>query len=565
MKTALSAAVAATLIAAAGPAFSATPAKTLKLEVLGTFGEAKYFDEGGAEITSYDPGTRQAFVVNAGAGTVDVLDLSDPTHPVKVAEVDVDGDLFSETGIVAGNANSVAVRRGVVAVAVQNATKTGNGWVAFYDAADLGAGLKGWVEVGALPDMVTFTDDGMYALTANEGEPNDLYTVDPKGSISIINLAGGVAGATVATAGFEAWDGEEDALRAQGIRIFGPGASASMDLEPEYITTAGNTAWVTLQENNALAVIDIANATVRAVLPLGYKDHSLERNALDASDRDDPAPGNNGIINIANWPVFGMYQPDAIASYQHRGRTYLVTANEGDARVYPPGDIVGGPEEGDIINEESRIKDLDLDPAAFPDADALQSDLGAGRLNVTNTLGDTDGDGDVDELYAFGARSFSIWDGATGALVFESGDAIEQKMAELLPEYFNSTNDGNDSFDNRSDNKGPEPEGVTLGRIEGRTYAFIGLERIGGVIVYDITDPRAPVYMDYLNNRDFNPDADCEAFECGDLGPEGITFVAKEDSPNGQPLLIVGNEISGTTTIFGIDVRPARAQGPKKK
>ena len=544
MKNALSSAVAATLIAASGHAVAAPPAKTLKLEVLGTFGEGNYFDEGGAEITSYDPDTQRAFVVNSGAGTVDVLDLSDPANPLKVDELDVDGDLFGVTQVEAGNANSVAVRRGVVAVAVENDDKQANGWVAFYDAADLGAGLKGWTEVGALPDMVTFSEDGQYVLVANEGEPNDAYDDDPEGSVSIVNISSGVAGASVMTAGFAGFNPQHAALKAAGVRLFGPGATVAQDLEPEYITTAGSTAWVTLQENNAVAVVDIPTATVQAIVPLGYKDHSLAGNGLDPSNRD-------GRINIQAWQgVRGMYQPDAIASYQHRGRIYLVTANEGDARDY------------DGFSEEARGADLH-DEGIVSDADVPGIDDNAllGRLNSTTEPPF----GDTSRLYAYGARSFSIWDGFTGEIVFDSGDDLERQIARLLPGEFNSTNDENDSFDSRSDDKGPEPEGVTVGRIEGRTYAFIGLERIGGIIAYDVTDPRAPAFMDYLNNRNFDPDADCEAFECGDLGPEGITFVPKEDSPDGRPLLIVGNEISGTTTVYAIDVRPAGARGPKKK
>ena len=556
MKNALATAVAATLLAVSGAASAIQPAKTLELEVLGSYASG-IFDDGGAEITAYDASTRRAFVVNAGDGTVDVLDLSDPSNPTKVLELDVDADLEAATGIAAGNANSVAVKNGILAVAVQNAVKTDDGWVALYETAELSAGLAGWAGVGALPDMVTFTDDGMYVLTANEGEPSDLYDVDPEGSVSIISLAGGVGSPTVMTAGFAAFDA--DVLRAQGVRIFGFGdPTAAQDLEPEYIATVGNTAFVTLQENNALALVDIPSATVAAVLALGFKDHSLPGNAIDASDRD-------GVINIASWPVLGMYQPDSIAAYESKGRYYLVTANEGDARVYPPGDIEGGLDEGDVFNEEDRIKALDLDATSFPNADELQEDEAIGRLNVTNTLGDAGGDGDYDQLYAFGARSFSIWDAATGELVWDSGDALEQLVSRVLPADFNSTNDENDSFDNRSDNKGPEPEGVAIGKVEGRTYAFIGLERVGGIAVYDVSNPYAPVYMDYLNNRDFDPDADCEAGECGDLGPEGLTFVSKEESPNGEALLIAGNEVSGTTTVYQINVRPAKARASRNK
>jgi hypothetical protein len=399
--------------------------------------------------------------------------------------------------------------------------------------------------------MVTFTEDGDYVLAANEGEPNDDYDVDPEGSVTVIDLQNGIDNATVRTAGFGAFVADD--LRAKGIRIFGPGATAAQDLEPEYITTSGNTAYVTLQENNALAVVDIPTATITSVLPLGYKDHSLSGNGLDASNRD-------GRINIRPWDnVLGMYQPDAIASYRYRGQTYLVTANEGDARDY----------EG--FSEEARGADLFQD-VLIDGIDGINDERALGRLNSTTEppVG-KDGAPDTANLYAYGARSFSIW-GADGKLVWDSGDALEQITAAALRDDFNSTNDENDSFDDRSDDKGPEPEGVTIGKVEGRTYAFVGLERIGGIVVYDISIPHAPKFMDYLNNRNFDPDADCAKGECGDLGPEGLHFVAKEDSPNGEALLIVGNEVSGTTTLYQINVAPAKPElppqaqgrGPKK-
>lgn len=180
-----------------------------------------------------------------------------------------------------------------------------------------------------------------------------------------------------------------------------------------------------------------------------------------------------------------------------------------------------------------------------------------GRLNVTTTLGDPDNDGDFDELYVFGTRSFSIWDD-TGTLIFDSGDEFERKVAELFPNFFNSTNDEN-NFDNRSDNKGPEPEGITLGRVGGRTLAFIGLERVGGFMLYDVTDPFSPFFLDYVNNCDFSGDP--EAGTAGDLGPEGLLFIDAKDSPNGHPLLVVTNEVSGTTTIYSSVPKPGTVLG----
>lgn len=494
---------------------------SIKLTPIGTF-ETGIFDEGAAEINAYDPSSQRLFVVNANDNSLDVLDLSNPSNPTQITQISLD--------IFGGNANSVAVKNGVVAVAVANSNSQDPGQVVLLD---IDGNFLNSLTVGALPDMVTFTPDGTRILVANEGEPSDDYSVDPEGSVSIIDLYNGVANATVTTAGFQAFNDQIDALRQQGVRIFGPNATVAQDLEPEFITVSADsqTAYVTLQENNAIAVVDIYSGTVTDILPLGFKDHNLPGNALDASNED-------GSINIQNWPVFGMYQPDAIASYDLYGKTYLVTANEGDSRDY------------DGFSEEVRVADIILDPDAFPDAAELQKPENLGRLKVTNTLGDTDGDGDFDQLFAFGGRSFSIWDD-DGNLVFDSGDDFERITAFLLPDEFNSTNDENGSFDDRSDDKGPEPEGVAVGAIDDQTYAFIGLERIGGVMVYNISDPTQPFFVQYINTRDFSGDP--LAGTAGDLGPEGLTFISAEDSPDGAPLLVVSNEISGSTTVFAID------------
>jgi DNA-binding beta-propeller fold protein YncE len=507
----------------------AVAAPRVELELLGSYSTG-LFDEGAAEIPAYDPLTRRVFVVNAAAATVDVLDVRDPRAPAKVGSLDLT--------TIGGGANSVAVRWGLVAVAVEAAVRQDPGVVAFFDARSLK--LLHTVAVGALPDMLTFTHDGRRVLVANEGEPNDDYTIDPEGSISVIDIRRGVMRARVATLDFSSFNFKRDELLAAGVRITGPNSSVAQDLEPEYVAEApdGKTAWVTLQENNAVALLDLQALKVEAVLPLGMKDHSRAQNALDASDRD-------GRINIANWPVFGLYQPDSIDSFRADGKTYYITANEGDARAYSG------------FNEERRVRDLRLDTVAFPDAAMLRDNANLGRLRVTGANGDLDNDGDYDRLFAFGARSFTIW-GEDGKLVFDSGDALERLTAEIAPGApspdFNSNNDANGSFDSRSDDKGPEPEGLVVGSYLGRTYAFVGLERVGGVAVYDVTNPHAPVLQDYFNNRDFSVPATLATGgtnpAVGDLGPEGLAFVPWYLSPTWRPLVIVGNEISGTTSIF---------------
>jgi hypothetical protein len=494
--------------------------KNIELKPIGRY-ETGVFDEGATEIVAYDRFTQRLFSVNGAEAKIDILDISDPTNPTFIEAIDV-----TPYG---AQANSVAVKRGIVAAAVEADIPQDPGTVVFFDA--FGNFLNS-VQGGALPDMLTFTPNGQFVLVANEGEPDDDYIIDPEGSVSVIDIRRGVERAIVRTADFKEFNGQEDELRDEGIRIFGPGSSAAQDFEPEFITVSKNSrkAFVTLQENNAVAVVDVKTAEVIDLFSLGYKDHSLEENALDASNRDD-------AINITNWPVMGMYQPDGIASFSNGGITYLVTANEGDARDY------------DGFSEEDRVKDVTLDPETFPNAATLQMEENLGRLLITNTMA-KDEDGKFTQLFSYGARSFSIWD-EDGNLIFDSEDDFERITAELLPDDFNSTDNENDSFDNRSDDKGPEPEGVVTAKIRGRQYAFIGLERIGGIMVYDVSDPTDPAFIQYINTRNFSGDP--ESGTAGDLAPEGLLYIGKEISPNKKDLLVVAFEVSGSITIFQID------------
>jgi hypothetical protein len=503
-------------------------APRLRLAVAGTHATG-VFDNLGAEISAYDRASRRLFSVSAGTGQVHVLDIGSPNAPVSLGSI-----------ATAGQPNSVAVHDGVVAIAVQAAVKTEPGLVQFYDASSLA--LLNQVTVGALPDMLTFTPDGRNVLVANEGEPSDDYLVDPEGSVSIVSLRDGVANLTQAAVTTLTFDDGIPAANAASIRVFGPGANRARDFEPEYIAVSpdSRTAWITLQENNAIAELDVRRRRFTRISGLGFKDHMAPRNALDPSDRD--GVGGAGAIRLGNWPVRGMYEPDGIHAFTARGQTYLVTANEGEAREYAG------------FTDLARVKDLvaagKLDPASPAFAHASDAELG--RLRVTTASGDTDGDGDIDVLHAFGARSFSIWS-EDFRQVFDSGDDFERKLAEIEPANFNSTNDANQSFDTRSDDKGPEPEYVTTGRLWGRTYAFIGLERIGGVMVYDVTRPSSPQFVTYFNHRDFTPIIDATNFGLAkDLGPEGLLFIDPEDSPDRTPLLVLSNEVSGTTTILRI-------------
>jgi DNA-binding beta-propeller fold protein YncE len=532
MRQTITALVLSFVIAFAGVAFSFAPDSAvakksvdISLQHAGTYHSGVF--GGAAEIVAHDPKTQRLFVVNAQAASIDVLDISDITAPSKIMTIDV-----SPYG---AGVNSVAVHNKVLVAAVENENKTSPGSAVFFDT---NGNFLNAVTVGALPDMITFTPNGDYVLVANEGEPEDYCAPglenDPEGSVSIIDVRKNIKHLTqadVRTAGFAQFN--ETAID-PSVRIYGPNASVAQDLEPEYIAVSDDskTAFVTLQENNAIAIIDIKNATVTDLVGLGFKDHNIAGMGLDASDRD-------GRINIANWPVKGLYEPDSIGTFKSNGKTYLATANEGDLREY------------DCYVEESRVSGMSLDPAAFPDAATLKANVNIGRLTATTATGDTDRDGDFDEIHVPGTRSFSIWT-ESGSLVFDSGDAFEQITAAELPAFFNANNDANGAgtFDSRSDNKGPEPEALAIGEIKGRTFAFVGLERIGGIVVYDVTEPSSPQFVQYVNRRDFTAPIDSPA--AGDLGPEGIIFVPQSESPTKNPLLVVGNEISGTTSIYEI-------------
>ena len=507
------------------------------------------YDESAAEIVTFCPLTDRLFVSNAEFGTVDVLDASDPENLVQVASIPV------------GEVNHVRAKNGLLAAAVGNDDGILPGTVQFFETA--GLSKLNEVSVGVLPDMLIFTPDGKTVITANEGEPNDEYTVDPLGSVSFIDLGNGALldvlqltqkDVTTVDLSFFSLNSFFDsltktALRTEGARFFGQiqneegefvrESTVAEDIEPEYVAVSSNSreAYVVCQENNLMLVFDVASRTLTRAFGLGVKDHSIEGNGMDASNKDD-------AINIRTWPVYGFYMPDAIEAFEVDGTTYLISANEGDSRDY------------DGYSEEVRMKDLELDPEAFPNAEELLASENLGRLKTTTANGDADGDGDHDVLYSYGARSFTIWD-TEGNVVYDSGDQLERIIAAAFPHAFNTTNDEN-AFDNRSDDKGPEPEAIETGYVNGRLYAFVGLERMSGIAIFDISDPTTPMCIDYLSNRNFeatlsDDPTSAEVIAMGDLGPEGLHFISNEDSPNGSNLLAVANEVSGTTTVWNID------------
>lgn len=532
-------------------------------------GRAFLGNQTAAEIVQFHAGTSTIYATNGETNTIAVIDASsvntatmaDPINTTSLTPTTIalPADI---NGVTLGSLTSIAISGDLMAVAVPADVKTDNGYVLFYNGLDSSSpAFLDSVEVGALPDMVTFTPDGGKVLVANEGEPSDDYTIDPEGSITVINiLASGEPEETGTTVGFSALNGTEADLMAQGMMFPNPAgrtingtaitSSVAKDLEPEYITATNDVAYVSLQENNGLAILDLEDLTVE-VVGLGTKSWA----GLNIDIQED------GAVSFGQYTgLYGVYQPDTIANFTWKDATFIVTANEGDAREYffEAADEAACTAAGGVDFDENdgclaytdEVKVEDLTAAANSELAMLQATGEADDLRVTSAMGDADGDGEYDAAYAFGARSFTIWD-QNGLVVYDSGDDFERITASVHGAQFNNGDDEN-AGDSRSENKGPEPEALTVGQVGDRTYAFIGAERMGGIFVYDVTNPYDVQFAEYIINRDLTEGLTSDDV-IGDLAPESLVFVSAEDSPSGVPLLVVGSEVSGTVTVWQIN------------
>lgn len=532
-------------------------------------GRAFLGNQTAAEIVQFHAGTSTIYATNGETNTIAVIDASsvntatmaDPINTTSLTPTTIalPADI---NGVTLGSLTSIAISGDLMAVAVPADVKTDNGYVLFYDGLDSSSpAFLDSVEVGALPDMVTFTPDGGKVLVANEGEPSDDYTIDPEGSITVINiLASGEPEETGTTVGFSALNGTEADLMAQGMMFPNPAgrtingtaitSSVAKDLEPEYITATNDVAYVSLQENNGLAILDLEDLTVD-VVGLGTKSWA----GLNIDIQED------GAVSFGQYTgLYGVYQPDTIANFTWKDATFIVTANEGDAREYffeaadeAACTAAGGvdfDEDDGCLAYTDEVKVEDLTAAANSELAMLQATGEADDLRVTSAMGDADGDGEYDAAYAYGARSFTIWD-QNGLVVYDSGDDFERITASVHGAQFNNGDDENEG-DSRSENKGPEPEALTVGQVGDRTYAFIGTERMGGIFVYDVTNPYDVQFAEYIINRDLTEGLTADDV-IGDLAPESLVFVSAEDSPSGVPLLVVGSEVSGTVTVWQIN------------
>lgn len=526
-------------------------------------GRAVLGGEGAAEIVQYHGASQRIFAINnAGDETV--------VNAISIASLTGDAMAKNGEGVVnttnlnsalvidmlkdaqnIGGINSIAINGDLMAVAAEAAEHADDGQILFYDLSDDQVNFITAVPAGNLPDMVTFTPDGSKVIAANEGEPSDDYTYDPEGSLTVVEIADGKPGKVVQL-DLRAFNGQKAALEAQGMNFPSPASGSKIngatinttvaqDLEPEYITATNEQAFVALQENNGFAILNLTDYSIE-VKGLGEKSWA----GLNIDTQEE------GKAEFYNWDnLYGLYQPDSIAQFEVDGNTYIATANEGDAREYFF-DVASEAfcegmdyDEDDgclAFTDELKVKDLPLDAsiAALADDDRIRS------LRVTSTKGDVDGDGDIDRLYAFGARSFSIFN-ADAELVFDSGDQFSVKTKAMHGDLFNNNDDENEG-DSRSENKAHEPEAITVGKIGKQSIAFIGLERMGGIFAYDVSEPAKAEYLGYMINRGLDNGADLS----GDLAPEGMIFIDAKQSPTGQPLLVVGNEVSGSVAVWQI-------------
>lgn len=477
---------------------------------------------GVAEIVTYNKKDKVFYLVSGVTQSIDLVKINSDGSTECKKRIEI-GEILEDKNINAGDMTSVSYsdEKNLLAVAVQDKDYKNNGHIVILDKD---GNYKEAYECGVQPDMVTFTKDGKYILSADEGEPREGYDngIDPKGSLTIVNLEN----QSVKKVEFNI---NRDKALKDGI-LLKKNSNPAEDLEPEYIAISDDnkTAFVSLQENNAIASIDIESGKINYVKGLGFIDHSVEGNEIDAVR----GKGKNAKIDIKNDNFLGTPMPDGIAFLSKNGKDYILTANEGDAREW-----------GEKKNKYENTKSKKFDEKADKKTEYLDNDK-------------TDGL-DENKIYLLGGRSFSIYDASDLTRFYNSGSDFEKITARIFPDFFNTSNDedkGPDKLDARSNKKGPEAENIAVLNIKDKTYAIVGLERISGIMIYDITDPSNPVYKDYFNNRIFiksvNDKEEIGLEKRGNIGPEGLCAIEAKDSPTGKPLALVANEVSGTVQVI---------------
>ena len=505
--------------------------------------------EGSGEIATFHPGSKRIFATNGVKNAIDIFDISNVAAPKKVGSVSLAPYGNDVTSVAAGRDVVVAAVLVSEKFSATGAPTTPNGKLVVFDTN--GKVLSSPDILGVLPDAVTFAPNGTTALVAIEAslvcakddpattakEDTDYSKAsDPEGGVSIVDLSNPAA-PVVKFAGFSQFNVAQ--MRAKGIALSSVVNSVAKDFEPELITAVDNTyAYVTIQEANAIGKLNIETASFESITRAFESKLSLT--ARDTSDRDSGA----GPRNYAN--VVGASQPDAIAGFKIGSGHYFVTANEGDAREYT------------CLNDDLRSSSLKVDSRRFPTWSALSASAALGRAKVNPNIGDKDGDGDIDTIHLRGSNSMTMY--RNGMVLWDSGDLLDQiqisafGVANINGSHSLSSDKSTMNYvgQDRSDDKGSEPEGVAVGMVGDRRVAILGLERMTALVVFDITEPRSPVFQEWLQML---PAKATPAKDVKHFSPEGIVFVPADKSPSGKALFITSYELSGSLSIHQIEPR----------
>ncbi|MFZ9205343.1 MAG: choice-of-anchor I family protein [Candidatus Nanopelagicaceae bacterium] len=505
--------------------------------------------EGSGEIATFHPGSKRIFATNGVKNAIDIFDISNVAAPKKVGSLSLSPYGNDVTSVAAGRDVVVAAVLVTETFSATGAPSTPNGKLVVFDTN--GKVLSSPDILGVLPDSVTFAPNGTTALVAIEGQPvcakDDPATTakedtdyskasDPEGGVSIVDLTNPAA-PVVKFAGFKQFNVAQ--MKAKGIAVSSVVNNVAKDFEPEFITAVDNKyAYVTIQEANAIGKLDIEAASFESVTRAF--ESKLSVTARDTSDRDSGA----GPRNYAN--VVGASQPDAIASFKVGSGHYFVTANEGDAREYT------------CLNDDQRGSSLKVDSRRFPNWSTLSASAALGRAKVNPTIGDRDGDGDIDTIHLRGSNSMTMY--RNGIALWDSGELLDQiqikafGVANINGSHSLSSDKSTMNYvgQDRSDDKGSEPEGVAVGMVGNTRVAILGLERMTALAVFDITQPRSPVFQEWLQML---PAKATPAKDVKHWSPEGIVFVSADKSPSGKALIITSYELSGSISIHQIEPR----------
>ena len=505
--------------------------------------------EGSHEIATFHAGSKRVFATNGVKNAIDIYDISDVASPKKVGSVALSSYGNDVTSVAAGKDVVVAVVNVSDKFSATGVPTTTNGKIVVFDTN--GKVLSSPDVLGVLPDSVTFAPNGTTALVAIEAQPvcakDDPATAakedtdyskasDPVGGVTVVDLSN-PASPVLRFAGFDQFSIFE--MRAKGIAVSSVVNNVSKDFEPEFVTAVDNNyAYVTIQEANAIGKLNIGSATFESISRAF--ESKVSRVARDTSDRDAGA-GPRTYTNVV-----GASQPDAIAGFTIGAGQYFVTANEGDAREYT------------CLNDDLRGSALKVDARRFPDWSILSGSAALGRAKVNPTIGDEDGDGDIDTIHLRGSNSMTMY--RNGIVIWDSAELLDQ----IQTKAFGVTNiNGSHSLSSdkstmnyvgqdRSDDKGSEPEGVAVGMVGNRRIAILGLERMTALAIFDITQPRNPVFQEWLQML---PTKATPAKDVKHWSPEGIIFVPADKSPSGKALVITSYELSGSLSIHQIEPR----------